>query len=70
MSRSKGKRVIIELSEHDALQILTLVRKELDRTDVIWRPYWERQVQEIRQSIEKAGLGQERFGANKKHGAA
>jgi hypothetical protein len=59
MNNLKGRKIILELNEHDALQILTLLRKELKRSDKIWRPYWEKQIHTIRQSIEQAALGQD-----------
>ena len=50
--------ITLELSEHDALQLLRLVRKELKRADKIWQPYWEAQVNKIQQFIEQASLVQ------------
>ena len=58
MNDTKGRKIILELSEHDALQILTLVKKEIKRSDKIWRPYWEAQAQNIQLFIEKASLVQ------------
>ena len=52
----EGRMITLELSEHDALQILALVRKELKRSDEIWKPYWEAQVRRIQQFIEQASL--------------
>jgi hypothetical protein len=49
-----GRIITLQLSEHDALQILALVRKELNRSDKIWKPYWEAQVKKIQQFIEQA----------------
>jgi len=54
----EGRMITLELSEHDALQILALVRKELNRSDKIWKPYWEAQVRKIQQFIEQASLVQ------------
>lgn len=45
---------MLELSEHDAFQLLALVRKELKRSDKIWQPYWEAQGRKIQQFIEQA----------------
>jgi hypothetical protein len=53
-----GRKIILELSEHDTLQILALVRKELKRSDKIWQPYWESQIRKIQQFIEQASLAQ------------
>jgi hypothetical protein len=55
---TEGRIITLELSEHDALQILALVRKELNRSDKIWKPYWEAQVRKIQQFIEQASLVQ------------
>jgi hypothetical protein len=65
----KDRKIILELNEHEALQILTLIRKQISRSDKIWQPYWEDQAQKIQQSIEQAaylqnstcseGLGQQ-----------
>lgn len=52
----EGRIITLELSEHDALQILALVRKELNRSDKIWKPYWEAQVRKIQQFIEQASI--------------
>lgn len=54
----EGRIITLELSEHDALQILALVRKELNRSDKIWKPYWEAQVKKIQLFIEQASLVQ------------
>jgi hypothetical protein len=54
----EGRVITLELSEHDALQLLALVRKELKRSDKIWQPYWETQVRRIQQFIEQASLVQ------------
>jgi hypothetical protein len=56
MNDVKGRKIILELSEHDALQILALVKKEMKRSDKIWQPYWQTQAQNIQLFIEKASL--------------
>lgn len=56
MNDTKGRKIVLELSEHDALQILTLVKKEMKRADRIWQPYWETQAENIQLFIEKASL--------------
>jgi hypothetical protein len=50
----EGRVITLELSEHDALQLLRLVKKEMKRADKIWRPYWEAQLNTIEQFIEQA----------------
>lgn len=50
----KDRKIVLELSEHEALQILTLIRKQIGRSDKIWQPYWEDQAQKVQQSIERA----------------
>ncbi len=54
MNDTKGRKIILELNEHDALQILTLIKKEINRSDKIWQPYWEAQARNIQLFIEKA----------------
>ena len=54
----EGRVITLELSEHDTLQLLALVRKELKRADKIWQPYWEAQICKIQQFIEQASLVQ------------
>jgi hypothetical protein len=58
MESKDGRKITLELSEHDTLQILALVRKELKRSDKIWQPYWESQIRKIQQFIEQASLAQ------------
>ncbi len=50
----EGRVITLELSEHDALQLLRLVKKELKRADKIWKPYWEAQLDKIEQFIDQA----------------
>ena len=50
---NKDRKVILELSEHDAFRLLALIDKELRQADKTWQPYWERQAQNIRQSMER-----------------
>ena len=58
MESKDSRKITIELSEHDTLQILALVQKELKRSDKIWQPYWESQIRKIQQFIEQASLAQ------------
>ena len=53
---AQGRTVLLELTEHDALQLITLIRGELYRTDKAWRPYWMRVAQNIQRGIEQASL--------------
>lgn len=56
MNNTSAKKIVLELSEHDASQILALVRKEKQRSNKIWRPYWERKAEEILECIERASF--------------
>ncbi|MFN8454086.1 MAG: hypothetical protein U0401_05315 [Anaerolineae bacterium] len=58
MNSTGPKKIILELNEHDASQILALVRKEKQRSNKIWRPYWERKAEEILECIERASFVQ------------
>lgn len=58
MNDTKGRKIVLELSEHDALQILTLIKKEMKRADKIWQPYWAAQAENFQFFIEKASLVQ------------
>ena len=51
---TEGRKIFLELSEHDALQLVTLINQEIDRTEKAWRPYWARVVENIQQGIEHA----------------
>lgn len=55
--KTEPKKVIIELSEHDALCLLNLIHSELSEGDKVWRTYWERIAQHVKQSIERTGSG-------------
>lgn len=50
-------KVTLNLSEHDALKLLTLIRKKIDQEEKIWQPYWERLAQCVENSIEQASFG-------------
>ena len=56
MMSTEAKKVFVELSEHDALKLVTLIKQEIDRTDKAWRPYWLRVAEDIQQGIEHAGF--------------
>lgn len=51
---TEGKKITIELSEHDASQLLALIRRETRRVEKVWQPYWQRQAQKIERSIEQS----------------
>jgi len=53
---TEGKKVCIELSEHDASKLVALIQQEITRTDKAWRPYWLRVAHDIQQGIEHAGF--------------
>ena len=48
------KTVIFELNEHDASQLLSLIKKEISQEDKIWQPYWKRLVETVEFAIEKS----------------
>ena len=52
----ESRHVFLELSEHDALQLIALINQEIDRTEKAWQPYWARVVQNIQQGIEHAAI--------------
>ena len=44
----------LKLNEHDALQLLALIRNKIWQDDKIWRNYWERLARDVEKSIERA----------------
>lgn len=50
----KDRKVIIELDEHDAWQLLRLVQNKISQEPEIWQPYWKRLSQNIQRGIERA----------------
>ena len=48
------RKVIFGLSEHDASQLLALIKKEIIQDDKVWKPYWKRMAQTVEQAIEHA----------------
>ena len=52
----ESRPVFLELSEHDAMQLIALINQEIDRTEKAWRPYWARVIQNIQQGIEHAAI--------------
>jgi hypothetical protein len=51
-----GEKIILELSEYDASQLLALIKKEMGQADKPTQHYWERQTQNILQSIDRASF--------------
>jgi len=49
---TQKKKITLQLNEHDAAQVLALIKKELHKSDEIWETYWKRLALEIEQSIE------------------
>jgi len=47
------KQVIFKLNEHDALQLLALIRGKLNQDEKVWHFYWERLAHNLEQSIEE-----------------
>lgn len=50
------RKVILELSEHDATLLLILIQNELKETDETWHDYWKRLAHQVRHSIERTGF--------------
>jgi hypothetical protein len=50
---SSDKQVIFKLNEHDALQLLTLIRGKLNQDDKVWHFYWKRLAHNLEESIEE-----------------
>jgi hypothetical protein len=48
------KKVIFDLNEHDASQLLSLIKKEINEEDKIWRPYWKRLAEIVEVAIENS----------------
>jgi hypothetical protein len=51
---AKHRKIVIELSEHDALRLLNLILKKTHQDHQPWRPYWNYLAQKVEQSIEGA----------------
>jgi hypothetical protein len=52
---TSDRKIILELNEHDAMRLLTLIEIQLNEGDKVWRRYWERLAQQVKQGIEQAG---------------
>jgi hypothetical protein len=48
------KTVIFDLNEHDASQLLSLIKKEISQEDKIWQPYWKRLAETVEFAIENS----------------
>ena len=46
--------VIFDLNEHDASQLLALIKKEINQEDKIWQPYWKRLAETVEFAIEQS----------------
>ena len=53
-SMQPEKKVIFDLNEHDASQLLALIKKEINQEDKIWHPYWKRLAEVVELAIENA----------------
>lgn len=51
-----GRKVILEISEHDASRLLALVRQEIDRAENAWQSYWQQVANNIEQSVEHSAM--------------
>ncbi len=51
-----GRKIVLELSEHEALRLLDLIKQQMDADEPVWRPYWERQAHHIQQCLERASV--------------
>lgn len=52
---TSDRKVILELSEHDAMRLLVLIETELNEGDKVWQGYWNRLAQHVKQRIEQSG---------------
>ncbi|MCG3209368.1 MAG: hypothetical protein FOGNACKC_02992 [Anaerolineae bacterium] len=47
-----GRKIVLEISEHDASRLLALVRQEIERAENAWQSYWQRMASNIEESVE------------------
>lgn len=52
MINTDGRVISLELSEHDALQLVALINREANQTEAVWRPYWENLAKKIKLGVE------------------
>ena len=68
LTDTDDRKVTLKLSEHDAWQLLSLIKREIDRDDKAWQPYWERLAQCVGQSIEHTAYNVSRY-SNRRPGS-
>ncbi|RME76040.1 MAG: hypothetical protein D6784_06710 [Chloroflexi bacterium] len=49
-------RVILEFNEHDTLQLMRLIQREMSQTDKAWLPYWQRILNKMERSLDRASF--------------
>lgn len=54
--RQGDRKIVLEISEHDASRLLALIQQETRRAEKAWRSYWQRMAKQIEHSVEQAGL--------------
>lgn len=50
------RKIVLEISEHDASRLLALVQAEINQAEPAWLAYWQRLAGTIAQSIERSAL--------------
>ena len=50
-------KVRLELTEQDAKQLLRLISQELERTEEVWAPYWQKIMNSLQAALAEAGYG-------------
>lgn len=53
-----GRKIVLEISEHDASRLLALVRQEIERAENAWQSYWQRMAINIEESVEHSATDQ------------
>ncbi len=48
-----SKKITVELNEHDILSLINLLRREINDTETVWRPYWQQLVKKIQTGLER-----------------
>jgi hypothetical protein len=48
-----SKKITVELNEHDILSLINLLRREINDTETVWRPYWQQLVKKIQTDLER-----------------
>lgn len=44
------------LNEHDAMSVLRLLGHEMERTQTLWQPYWQRLADNLQQAMQEAAM--------------